>query len=174
MAVNSQLKIISNTALAEWRKKLKEQGRTLVVTNGCFDILHSGHITYLEEARNWGDALLVGLNGDESVRELKGPGRPINREADRAQVLAALEAVSAVCIFPEVRATEFLKVATPDIYVKGGDYTVDSIPREERRMVEGAGGKIVFLSLVKGQSTSQILQKITRKAPPEDREPKHS
>ena len=98
-------------------------GRKLVVTNGCFDILHLGHVTYLENARNHGDALLLGVNGDIAVTGLKGPGRPVNSETDRAAVLAALQSVDAVCIFTDKTATKFLAAAQPDIYVKGGDYT---------------------------------------------------
>src|SRR5438045_380195 len=114
-------KMVSGDELDAWRAAVRARGETLVVTNGCFDILHLGHVTYLEQARNLGDALLVGVNGDDAVRALKGEGRPINSEADRAAVLAALEAVSGVSIFSEKRATKFLKAAQPDIYVKGGD-----------------------------------------------------
>ena len=97
------------------------------MTNGCFDLLHLGHVTYLETARNLGDALLVGVNSDAAVRGLKGEGSPLNNESDRAAVIAALRAVNYVCIFPDVRATEFLAAAKPDIYVKGGDYTLDTL-----------------------------------------------
>ena len=100
-------KILSLAALPTWRSAFRATGKKLVVTNGCFDILHAGHVTYLEAARQQGDALLVGLNGDASVRQLKGEGRPVNSEADRAAVLAALHAVDAVCVFPEMRATGF-------------------------------------------------------------------
>src|SRR6185436_387277 len=119
--------ILPAAALGEWRKKLREQRQRLVVTNGCFDLLHAGHVSYLEAARNCGDALLVGLNGDASVRSLKGEGRPLNPETDRAVVLAALANVDAVCVFPEIRATRFLELARPDVYVKGGDYTLDTM-----------------------------------------------
>lgn len=131
-----------------------------MVTNGCFDILHAGHISYLEAARSQGDALLVGLNGDASVRELKGPNRPINAEADRAVVLGALECVDAVCIFPEKHATRFLSMAAPDVYVKGGDYTVETLNQEERRAVEQAGGRIIIIHFVPGKSTTALLEKI--------------
>ena len=106
------------------------------MTNGCFDLLHVGHVTYLEAARNLGDCLLVGVNGDAGVRELKGTGRPINVEQDRAAVLAALQSVDALSIFPEATATRFLRLAEPDIYVKGGDYTLETLNQEERRAVE--------------------------------------
>src|SRR5215831_9412508 len=131
-------KIISWDCLPGWRARMRADGKRLVVTNGCFDLLHLGHVTYLENARNLGDALLVGLNGDDSVRQLKGAGRPINSEADRATVLAALESVGAVCIFPETAATHFLSLAQPDVYVKGGDYTPEKLNQEERRAVEAA------------------------------------
>jgi D-glycero-beta-D-manno-heptose 1-phosphate adenylyltransferase len=133
-----------------------------VVTNGCFDLLHPGHVTYLENARNLGDALLVGLNGDEAVRKLKGEGRPINDEQDRAAVLAALESVTGVCIFAEPTATRFLAQAQPDIYVKGGDYTLDTLNKDERREVEKAEGKIVIIPFVRGKSTTAMLAKIAK------------
>ena len=153
-------KLISWERLPEWRERLRAESRRLVVTNGCFDLLHVGHVTYLENARNLGDLLLIGLNSDEAVRGLKGPGRPVNAEQDRAAVLAALESVSAVCIFREVTATRFLQHARPDIYVKGGDYTLNTINQEERRTVEGLGGKIEIISFVPGKSTTALLKKI--------------
>ena len=130
------------------------------MTNGCFDLLHVGHVTYLEAARNLGDCLLVGVNGDAGVRELKGTGRPINVEQDRAAVLAALQSVDAISIFPEATATRFLRLAEPDIYVKGGDYTLETLNQEERRAVENAGGKIVIIPLVQGKSSSSMLEKM--------------
>jgi rfaE bifunctional protein nucleotidyltransferase chain/domain len=160
--VNFRRKIIPLEQLGHWRESLRASNRRLVVTNGCFDLLHPGHVTYLETARNQGDLLLVGITGDAGVRELKGPDRPVNDEHDRAQVLAALESVDAVCIFPQRTAAEFLRVAQPDIYVKGGDYTVDTLNQEERGIVERAGGKIAILPLVPGKSTTLILQKIAR------------
>src|SRR6266404_2316324 len=117
--VNFRQKILTWEALPQWRAKLKAEAKQLVVTNGCFDLLHLGHVTYLEKARDLGDALLIGLNGDQGLRELKGPNRPINSQDDRAMVLAALESVTAVCIFNERTATRFLSQAQPDIYVKG-------------------------------------------------------
>lgn len=161
-AVNSRSKIIPLQALADWRRKIRSEGRKLVVTNGCFDILHPGHVTYLESARNLGDVLLIGLNADASVRELKGPSRPVNCEEDRAIVLAALESISAICIFPEKTATEFLKRAQPDIYVKGGDYTLETINQDERRAVESSGGRVSILPVVPGKSTTAILERISK------------
>jgi rfaE bifunctional protein nucleotidyltransferase chain/domain len=141
---------------------MRAAGKKLVVTNGCFDLLHLGHVTYLQSGRNLGDALLVGLNGDESVHQLKGPARPVTCETDRAAVLAALESVNGVCIFAERTATRFLSVAKPDIYLKGGDYTLDTINQDERRTVEEAGGKVVILPFVPGKSTTDLLKKIAR------------
>lgn len=153
-------KVIPWDALPDWRTAFRVRGQRLVVTNGCFDLLHLGHVTYLENARALGDALLVGLNSDAAVRGLKGSQRPLNPEADRAAVLAALESVTAVCIFGERTATRFLSVAQPDIYVKGGDYTLETINQEERRTVEQAGGQVIILPVVPGRSTTALLQKI--------------
>jgi rfaE bifunctional protein nucleotidyltransferase chain/domain len=161
-AVNFRAKLISWDQLASWRKAMRDSGRKVVATNGCFDILHAGHVTYLEAARNLGDALLVGLNGDASVRGLKGEGRPINNETDRAAVLAALGSVDGVCIFNERQATRFLEAAQPDIYVKGGDYTLESLDQTERRAIEQAGGRIVIVPLVPGKSTSALVDRISR------------
>ncbi|MGH7967737.1 MAG: adenylyltransferase/cytidyltransferase family protein [Limisphaerales bacterium] len=158
--MSAREKIISWEELPKWRSQMRANGTRLVVTNGCFDLLHAGHVSYLENARGLGDALLIGLNGDESVRQLKGPGRPVNTEEDRAIVLAALESVTAVCVFAERSANRFLATAHPDIYVKGGDYTVETIPQDERHTVEQAGGKIVFLPFVPGRSTSALLKTI--------------
>ena len=154
-------KIISLEQLPAWRDSLREAGKRLVVTNGCFDLLHAGHVSYLEQAAALGDLLLVGCNGDESVRQLKGEGRPLNPEADRALVLSALESVGSVVVFPERRAEDFLRLAKPDVYVKGGDYTLEELDPEERAAVEAAGGVIRLLALVPGRSTSALVGKIT-------------
>ena len=140
---------------------MRANGKKLVVTNGCFDVLHLGHVAYLESARNLGDALLVGVNGDNSARELKGAGRPVNSENDRAAVLAALGSVDGVCIFIEKTAMKFLERAQPDIYIKGGDYTLETLNPEERRVVERAGGKIVIIPFTPGKSTTALLKKIS-------------
>jgi rfaE bifunctional protein nucleotidyltransferase chain/domain len=158
--MNFGAKILSAEALLPWRIKLRRDGKKLVVTNGVFDILHVGHATYLEAARNLGDALLVGITCDAGVRELKGPKRPINNEKDRAALLAALEAVSAVYVFPETTALKFLSSIEPDIYTKGGDYTIDTINQDERRLIEKMGGKIVILPGVEGKSTTGMLKKM--------------
>lgn len=155
-------KIVSWDRVVAWRAGLRAKGWALVVTNGCFDLLHRGHVTYLESARHLGGALLVGVNSDASIRELKGPHRPINSEEDRAAVLAALASVDGVCIFTDRTALRFLSIVEPDIYVKGGDYTIDTINQEERRVVEGLGGKVVVLPVVPGRSTTALLEKIAR------------
>ena len=153
-------KILSVEGLAKWRDGLRRKSQRLVVTNGCFDVLHSGHVTYLEAARHQGDALLVGVNSDAAVRELKGPNRPVNSENDRAIVVAALQCVDAVFIFRERDAVKFLQTVQPEIYVKGGDYTIDTINQDERRLIESSGGKIVLLAHVPGKSTTALLQKL--------------
>jgi len=158
--VNFRQKIISWDKLPEWRAAMRASARKLVVTNGCFDLLHAGHVRYLEGARSQGDVLLIGVNGDQSVRELKGPGRPLNGETDRAIVLAALESVDAVCIFAEPTALRFLSVAQPDVYVKGGDYTVQTLNQDERRLIEQAGGRIVIIPFVQGKSTTALMNKM--------------
>ncbi len=162
LRVNFRDKIIPWEQLPQWRERARANGKQLVVTNGCFDLLHAGHVSYLEMARNLGDMLLIGLNGDESVHQLKGEGRPVNAEQDRAAVLAALESVNGVCIFTARSANDFLAICRPDIYVKGGDYTVETIPQEERRTVEKAGGKIKFIPFVPGKSTTSLLKKIAK------------
>ena len=153
-------KILDAGALPAWREALRAEGRTLAATNGCFDILHAGHVNYLQAARNEADALIVGLNSDRSTSELKGPDRPIHTEADRATVLAALESVNAVFIFDDLRATNFLQIAQPDVYVKGGDYTVDQLPAEERAIIEAQGGRITVLGHFPGKSSTEIARRI--------------
>ena len=153
-------KIISLEQLPAWRESLREAGKRLVVTNGCFDLLHAGHVSYLEQAAALGDLLLVGCNGDESVRQLKGKGRPLNLEADRALVLSALESVGSVAVFPERRAEDFLRLAKPDVYVKGGDYTPETLDAGERVAVESGGGEIVIIPFVPGKSTTDIIQRM--------------
>ena len=158
--MNFRKKIVAWDDLPGWRAAIRASGKRLVVTNGCFDLLHVGHVTYLETARNHGDALLLGLNGDDSVRQLKGPGRPVTPGDERAAVLGALESVDGVCVFAEKTATRFLAAAQPDVYVKGGDYTLDTLNQDERRAVEQAGGRIVLIPFVPGKSTTSMLKKI--------------
>ena len=161
--MNFAEKVVPLEMLASWRATLRAAGKKLVVTNGCFDLLHRGHVTYLEAARKLGDALLVGVNSDASVRELKGPGRPLNSEEDRAAVIAALQSVDKVCIFGERHALGLLSMVQPDIYAKGGDYTIDTINQDERRLVEQLGGKVVVIAGVPGKSTSTLLEKLSER-----------
>lgn len=160
--VNFREKIVSWEKLPDWCAGIRASYRKLVVTNGVFDLLHAGHVTYLEKARNLGDALLVGLTNDRHVRDLKGPDRPVNHEQDRAAVLAALESVDGVCIFPDRTAMQFLSSVKPDIYVKGGDYTLDTINQDERRLMERMGVEIVIIPGVPGKSTTGILEKLSK------------
>ena len=145
-------------------KEMSERGRKLVFANGCFDLLHVGHVRYLAAARALGDALLVAINGDESVRALKGEGRPLNGESDRAEVVAALASVDYVVVFPEVRATALLEKVRPAIYVKGGDYTAESLHSEERSALERMGTEIRIVPFEAGHSTSRLLEKMTKLA----------
>lgn len=138
--------------------KLKKEGKKVVFTNGCFDILHLGHVKYLDEAKKLGDILIIGVNSDDSVKVLKGRGRPIMPEEERAEILAALECVDYVVIFYETNPENLIAQLKPDIHVKGGDYTKDEIP--ESKLVESQGGKTVILKEIEGKSTSNIIQKI--------------
>jgi D-glycero-beta-D-manno-heptose 1-phosphate adenylyltransferase len=153
-------KIVSAKKLGEIGPRLRAAGRRLVATNGCFDLLHVGHVRYLQAARRLGDALVVGINGDDSVRVLKGKNRPINSQADRAEVVAALECVDHVVIFPEVRASAFLKAARPAVYVKGGDYQTDTLDPEERAVLEETGAEIRILPFESGYSTSRLIERL--------------
>ncbi|MDB6139621.1 MAG: Phosphoribosylglycinamide formyltransferase [Verrucomicrobiaceae bacterium] len=150
------------------RADLDKQGRRLVFTNGCFDLLHAGHVRYLAEARALGDALVVALNSDESVRQLKGPSRPVNTEEDRAEILTALRSVDAVCVFHEPRVTSLIETIQPHVYAKGGDYTLESLNPEERGALEKVGARIEILGLVPGRSTTATLKRVAEgKTPPE-------
>jgi rfaE bifunctional protein nucleotidyltransferase chain/domain len=159
--VNS--KILTLDQLKAKSGRLRVEGKRVVATNGCFDILHVGHIRYLVAARKLGDVLVVGLNGDDSVPQLKGEGRPVNREQDRAEVLTALESVDYVTIFPEKRATNFLRAAQPAVYAKGGDYTADTLDPDERAVLEQFCTRIEIIPFEKGYSTSELLTRIRPK-----------
>ncbi len=145
------------TLLAE-REALRTRGQKVVFTNGCFDLLHPGHISLLEQARSEGDVLVVGLNSDRSVRELKGPGRPIVPEGERAETLLALEAVDRVVVYDEPTPLEVIQSLLPDVLVKGADWALDAIVG--RGEVEGAGGRVVRIDLTPGRSTTRLLARM--------------
>src|SRR4051812_26548037 len=153
-------KIVEFEELSHRCEKLRSAGNKLVATNGCFDLLHVGHVRYLQAARALGDALLVGINSDESTRQLKGNDRPINNENDRAEVVAALSCVDVVSVFDEIRAVRFLELARPDLYAKGGDYTVATLDQSESKVLERIGAELRIIAFEKGYSTSSLLQKL--------------
>lgn len=155
-----QGRVITAEELAIVRDGMEQSGRKLVFTNGCFDLLHAGHVRYLQQARALGDALAVGLNSDRSVRELKGEGRPLNPQDDRAEVLAALGCVDYVVIFESQRATATIRAVRPHIYAKGGDYTPASLDAEEKQALNEAGAEIRILPLVPGRSTTGVLERM--------------
>ena len=157
----SDSKILSAAELSAVRDSLDAQGRRMVFTNGCFDLLHVGHVRYLQQARALGDVLVVAVNGDESVRALKGPSRPINSEDDRAEVLAALSCVDYVTIFHTPRVTDVVSVVKPHLYVKGGDYTPESLDQGEVAALRAAGSEIRILPLVPGKSTTATIGKMS-------------
>jgi D-beta-D-heptose 7-phosphate kinase/D-beta-D-heptose 1-phosphate adenosyltransferase len=139
-------------------QELRRQGKVVVFTNGCFDLLHHGHVRYLDQAKSLGDVLVVAVNSDASVRTLKGPGRPVLPQAERVEVLAALASVDYVTIFDELTPERVIRALTPDLLVKGGDWAVDQVVGRE--IVEGRGGKVQSLPYVEGASTSRLLRKI--------------
>lgn len=153
------MKLIERNSLSQLSRTLKAAGKTIVFTNGCFDILHAGHVRYLTAAKELGNYLIVGLNSDESVRNLKGSERPVNCQEDRAEVLAALAATDYIVIFNEQTAQSLVEEIQPDIYVKGGDYCIEELP--EAASVHANGGKVILLPEVKGRSSSNIIKKIT-------------
>ena len=156
------IKIVGLEELSERSKRLRAGGKKLVATNGCFDQLHVGHVRYLQAALALGDLLAVGLNGDLSVRELKGKGRPITAERDRAEILASLQCVDFVTIFPGLRATEFIAASHPAIYVKGGDYTSETLNEEERTLLKEIGAEVRIIPFEAGYSTSGLLEQICK------------
>ncbi|NLP42892.1 MAG: D-glycero-beta-D-manno-heptose 1-phosphate adenylyltransferase [Veillonellaceae bacterium] len=157
------MKIIAHEELNSVVSKLKAAGKSIVFTNGCFDILHVGHVRYLAAARDLGDCLIVGLNSDESVRNLKGPTRPINNEEDRAEVLTALACVDYVILFGERTAENLIAEIKPEIYVKGGDYKIEDLP--EAGIVAKYGGRIELIPEVPGRSSSNVIKKIKTSNP---------
>ena len=152
--------LIPNERIEEFAATLRAAGARIVFTNGCFDILHAGHVRYLAAARALGDYLILGLNSDASVRRLKGETRPVNSEADRAEVIGALKSVDAVVIFGEDTAEELIARVRPAVYAKGGDYTRETLP--EARIVESYGGEVEFIPLVEGKSTTGIIERAGR------------
>jgi rfaE bifunctional protein nucleotidyltransferase chain/domain len=149
--------LYSRAELVEQRAIWKRQGKTVVFTNGCYDLLHPGHIRLLEQARSLGDVLILALNSDASVRRMKGPSRPVISESDRAEMAAALEAVDAVTFFDEDTPRELIGVVLPDVLVKGADWSHFIAGREE---VEAAGGRVLTISLEPGYSTTNIVERI--------------
>ena len=138
---------------------LRANNKTIVTTNGCFDILHVGHVRYLKKAKSFGDVLIVALNSDKSVRSIKGPDRPINSESDRAEILNALSFVDYVVLFDEDSPMNLLAQIKPDIHTKGADYTLETLP--EAKIIIDNGGRIEFISFVEGKSTTSIIEKMT-------------
>lgn len=153
---------ITPDQLAAFGSECRRQGRKIVFTNGCFDLLHVGHVRYLEQARTLGDLLVVAINSDRSVSALKGPSRPLNCEDERAEVVAALRCVDAVTIFDDLRATAVIEKLRPAVYVKGGDYTIDSLDSNERVALEKCGSEVMILPLVPGRSTTALTKKMAR------------
>lgn len=156
----AESKIISVNELAAIGHACRMAGRVLVFTNGCFDLLHVGHVRYLQAARQRGDYLAVAVNSDDSVRSLKGLGRPVNPEHDRMEVLAALECVDYVVLFNSPRVTSVISAVAPQLYVKGGDYTVDALDSGEREALNAVGARIEILQLVPGKSTTAVIHKL--------------
>jgi glycerol-3-phosphate cytidylyltransferase len=157
-------KVFRRSDLAREVKNAKSEGRVVVFTNGCFDILHIGHVRYLEAARKLGDVLVVGVNTDDTVRRLKGPGRPVNSEFDRIELIAALECVDFVTLFKEDLPTNLILAIEPNIHVKGGDYTIEEMPEAEA--VHRIGGRVELIPFsqidTEGRSTTNMIKKISR------------
>ena len=150
--------LIGRSLVKNFCEELRQKGKRIVFTNGCFDILHAGHVRYLTKAKKLGDILIVGLNTDESVRKLKGESRPVNKQNDRAEVLLGLKAVDYVIFFGEQTAEDLIAEVKPDVYAKGGDYTLETLP--EAKIVQSYGGKVEFIQLVAGKSTTNIINAI--------------
>src|SRR5262249_48546777 len=151
-------KILTRDELLIERQRLRDSGKKLVFTNGVFDLLHVGHVRYIQQARELGDALVVAVNGDASVRELKGDTRPLMNENDRAEILASLAAIDYVTIFDDVSPRSLIAELLPDVLVKGGDYSPEQIHGREE--VEAAGGRVISLSFVEGTSTSKLIERM--------------
>ena len=156
--MNMSEKLLSPIELLGVRVRLRAEGRKLVFTNGVFDILHVGHVRYLEQARQLGDALLVAINSDRTVRDLKGPGRPLTNQDERAEILAAMRAVTYVTVFDDISPRSLIREVLPDVLVKGGDYALNEIHGREE--VEAAGGRVVSLPFIAGASTSNLIERM--------------
>lgn len=150
--------ILNRAELQDKISHLRQQNKRIVATNGCFDILHIGHLSLLKQAKSFADILIVGINSDNSVKILKGPDRPVINEIERAQIIAALKVVDFVSIFEEKTAVELLKVIKPDVYVKGGDYTIADLPESEP--VIASGGIVKIIPFVPFKSTTSLIEKI--------------
>ncbi len=153
-------KILTPEKMLGERERLRATGKRLVFTNGVFDLLHVGHVRYLAQARALGDALVVALNTDRAVRELKGPNRPVFEEAERAEIIAAIRHVDYVTIFDDVSPRRLIAALLPDVLVKGGDYQLDEIHGREE--VEAAGGKVISLPFVNGASTTALIERMKK------------
>ena len=156
---NSTALILDRAGLVDHIAAEKAKGQRIVLANGCFDVLHAGHIRYLAGARALGDVLVVGINSDQQVTKLKGAGRPVLTEADRAELVASIESVDVVTIFDEPTVTELLLAIKPDVHAKGTDYTEESVP--ERDVVRSFGGRVAIVGDPKNHSTSEILKKVS-------------
>lgn len=152
--------LISRQTLAELCREAKSEGKTIVFTNGCFDIIHAGHIAYLNDSKKLGDILVIGLNSDDSVKRLKGPSRPYNNINDRAVLLSALKPVDYVSVFDEDTPLELITAILPDVLTKGGDYNPDTIVGAD--VVRVGGGKVVVIKYVEGKSTTLIIDKLKK------------
>ena len=151
-------KLVKRKDLPALLKELRADGKTIVTTNGCFDILHVGHVRYLQKTKTFADVLIVALNSDVSVKKIKGPDRPINNENDRAEILCALSCVDYVVLFDESSPEKLLVEIKPDVHTKGADYTVETLP--EAKAIMANGGRIEFISFVEGKSTTAVIEKM--------------
>ena len=155
-------KIIELEDLPKISEVIRSIGSRIVATNGCFDIIHAGHIHYLTKAKEYGDFLIVGVNSDASIKKIKGQSRPINPEQDRLYVLNAISLIDYICIFPEKDAVEFLDLVNANVYVKGGDYSLETIDKRERGVLEKRGAEIRFVEIEKKVSTTKILEALKK------------
>jgi len=160
MEKNMAGKILSINEAASTFKRLKKEGKKIVFTNGCFDIIHRGHVEYLQKAKEFGDILVIGLNSDDSVKRLKGPHRPIMPQEDRAFILSHIVGVDFVCIFAEDTPQKIIETLVPDILIKGSEYKIEDIVGRE--VVTNAGGKVLTVTMVEGKSTRNLIEKIAQ------------